>query len=116
MAGWVVGDPVGDRRFLDLPGPFALDRGGELPAVRVAYETWGTLAADGGNAVLVEHALTGDSHVVGPAGPGHPTPGWWDGLIGPGAALDTDRFFVVCANVLGGCQGTTGPSDRKSVV
>jgi homoserine O-acetyltransferase len=110
MAGWVEGDPVGDRRFLDLPGPFALDRGGELPAVRVAYETWGTLAADGGNAVLVEHALTGDSHVVGDAGPGHPTPGWWSGIVGPGAALDPDRWFVVCANVLGGCQGTTGPS------
>jgi homoserine O-acetyltransferase/O-succinyltransferase len=78
--------------------------------MRVAYETWGTLDGDGGNAVLVEHALTGDSHVVGPPGPGHPTGGWWDGLIGPGRALDTDRFFVVCANVLGGCQGTTGPS------
>ncbi|RBY92121.1 homoserine O-acetyltransferase [Blastococcus sp. TBT05-19] len=110
MAGWVEGDPVGDRRFLDLPGPFALDRGGELPGVRVAYETWGTLAADGGNAVLVEHALTGDSHVVGGTGPGHPTPGWWSGIVGPGAALDPDRWFVVCANVLGGCQGTTGPS------
>jgi homoserine O-acetyltransferase len=110
MGGWVEGDPVGDRVFLDLPAPFRLERGGVLPSVRVAYETWGTLAADGGNAVLVEHALTGDSHVVGPAGPGHPTPGWWDGLIGPGAPLDTDRFFVVCANVLGGCQGTTGPS------
>ena len=109
MGGWVEGDPVGDRVFLDLPG-IALDRGGVLPSVRVAYETWGTLAAGGGNAVLVEHALTGDSHVVGPAGPGHPTAGWWDGLIGPGAPLDTDRFFVVCANVLGGCQGTTGPS------
>ncbi|WP_233491242.1 homoserine O-acetyltransferase [Blastococcus sp. TBT05-19] len=101
---------MGDRRFLDLPGPFALDRGGELPGVRVAYETWGTLAADGGNAVLVEHALTGDSHVVGGTGPGHPTPGWWSGIVGPGAALDPDRWFVVCANVLGGCQGTTGPS------
>jgi homoserine O-acetyltransferase/O-succinyltransferase len=110
MGGWVEGDPVGDRVFLDLPAPFLLERGGVLPSVRVAYETWGTLAADGGNAVLVEHALTGDSHVAGPAGPGHPTPGWWDGLIGPGAPLDTDRFFVVCANVLGGCQGTTGPS------
>jgi homoserine O-acetyltransferase len=110
MGGWVEGDPVGDRVFLDLPEPFPLERGGVLPSVRVAYETWGTLAADGGNAVLVEHALTGDSHVVGPAGPGHPTPGWWDGLIGPGAPVDTDRFFVVCANVLGGCQGTTGPS------
>jgi homoserine O-acetyltransferase len=109
MGGWVEGDPVGDRVFLDLPA-FSFERGGVLPSVRVAYETWGKLAADGGNAVLVEHALTGDSHVVGPAGPGHPTPGWWDGLIGPGAPLDTDRFFVVCANVLGGCQGTTGPS------
>ncbi|WP_346620543.1 homoserine O-acetyltransferase [Blastococcus montanus] len=110
MGGWVEGDPVGDRRFLDLPAPFPLDRGGTLPAVRIAYETWGTLAPDGGNAVLVEHALTGDSHVVGPAAEGHPTPGWWSGIVGPGAALDTDRFFVVCANVLGGCQGTTGPS------
>ena len=108
--GWLEGDPVGDRLFLDLPGPFVPERGGELPAVRVAYEAWGTLADDASNAVLVEHALTGDSHVVGPAGPGHSTPGWWDGLIGPGAPLDTDRFFVVCANVLGGCQGTTGPS------
>jgi homoserine O-acetyltransferase len=110
--GWRDGDPVGGRRFLDLPGPFPLERGGSLPTVRVAYETWGTLAPDGGNAVLIEHALTGDSHVVGPAGPGHPTPGWWPGLVGPGAALDTDRWFVVCANVLGGCQGTTGPSSR----
>ena len=109
MGGWAEGDPVGDRVFLDLPA-FVLERGGALPAVRVAYETWGTLAPDASNAVLVEHALTGDSHVVGPAGPGHPTAGWWDGLIGPGRALDTERFFVVCANVLGGCQGTTGPS------
>jgi homoserine O-acetyltransferase len=111
MGGWVEGDPAGDRRFLDLPA-FHPERGGVIPAVRVAYETWGTLDGDGGNAVLVEHALTGDSHVVGPPGPGHPTGGWWDGLIGPGRALDTDRFFVVCANVLGGCQGTTGPSSR----
>jgi homoserine O-acetyltransferase len=110
MGGWVEGDPAGDRRFLDLPGPFRPERGGVVPVVRVAFETWGTLDEDGGNAVLVEHALTGDSHVVGSAGPGHPTAGWWDGLIGPGRALDTDRFFVVCANVLGGCQGTTGPS------
>jgi homoserine O-acetyltransferase len=110
MGGWVEGDPAGDRQFLDLPGPFRPERGGILPWVRVAYETWGSLAPDGGNAVLVEHALTGDSHVVGDAGPGHATPGWWDGLVGPGLPVDTDRFFVVCANVLGGCQGTTGPS------
>jgi len=78
--------------------------------VRVAYETWGTLNAARDNAILVEHALTGDSHVTGPAGPGHPTPGWWDSLVGPGRPIDTDRWFVVCANVLGGCQGTTGPA------
>ncbi|MFE2042880.1 homoserine O-acetyltransferase, partial [Streptomyces sp. NPDC059477] len=72
--------------------------------------TWGTLAPDASNAELVLHALTGDSHVSGPAGPGHPTPGWWQGLVGPGLALDTDRWFVVAPNVLGGCQGSTGPS------
>lgn len=87
-----------------------LEAGGVLPDFAVAYETWGTLNADRSNAVLVEHALTGDSHVAGPAGPGHPTAGWWDELIGPGRAVDTDRFFVVCPNVLGGCQGTTGPA------
>ena len=76
----------------------------------MAYQTWGRLNPQRDNAVLVLHALTGDSHVVGPAGPDQPTPGWWDGLIGPGAPLDTDRFFAVAANVLGGCRGSTGPS------
>jgi homoserine O-acetyltransferase len=90
-------------------GDLPLERGGVLPEVVVAYETWGSLAPAADNVVLVEHALTGDSHVVGAAGPGHPTPGWWEGLIGPGRPLDTDRWFVVCTNVLGGCQGTTGP-------
>lgn len=108
-AVWRPGDPVGARRFLEV-GELPLERGGSLPAVTVAYETWGTLSPSGDNAVLVEHALTGDSHVVGDAGPGHPSPGWWPGLIGPGAPLDTDRLFVVASNVLGGCQGTTGPS------
>ena len=109
---WREGDPPGRRQFLDLAGdrPMALESGGLLRGVRLAYETWGELDAAAGNAVLVCHALTGDSHVAGPAEPGHPTPGWWEGLVGPGLALDTDRFFVVCANVLGGCQGTTGPS------
>jgi homoserine O-acetyltransferase len=106
---WRDDDPVGGRLFLDL-GAVELERGGVLPGVRLAYETWGELNAAADNAILVEHALTGDSHVVGDAGPGHPTPGWWDGLIGPGRALDTDRYFVVAANVLGGCQGSTGPS------
>ncbi|HEU0102616.1 MAG TPA: homoserine O-acetyltransferase [Mycobacteriales bacterium] len=108
--GWRDGDPVGARRFLEV-GAQDLERGGHLPAVRVAYETWGTPRVEGGevtNAVLVLHALTGDSHVAGPAGPGHPTAGWWDPLIGP-EALDPDRWWVVAPNVLGGCQGTTGP-------
>ncbi|HWS57778.1 MAG TPA: homoserine O-acetyltransferase [Actinotalea sp.] len=108
-AAWREGDPVGHRRFADL-GAMDLETGGHLPAVRMAYETWGTLAPGGDNAVLVLHALTGDSHVTGPAGPGHPTAGWWDTLVGPGRPIDTDRWFVVSPNVLGGCQGTTGPS------
>ncbi|HEV7147069.1 MAG TPA: homoserine O-acetyltransferase [Pedococcus sp.] len=106
---WHEGDPVGARVFAHL-GAVELERGAVLPGVRVAYETWGRLNARRDNAILVEHALTGDSHVVGAPEPGHPTPGWWDGLVGPGRPLDTDRFFVVAANVLGGCQGTTGPS------
>jgi homoserine O-acetyltransferase len=108
-AVWRPGDPVGDRRFAAI-GDLALERGGVLPDLTIAYETWGTLSPSGDNAVLVEHALTGDSHVVGDAGPGHASPGWWPELIGPGAPLDTDHLFVVASNVLGGCQGTTGPA------
>ena len=78
--------------------------------MRLAYETWGELSPARDNAVLVLHALTGDSHVVGAAGPGHPTPGWWGHLIGPGQALDTNRWFVIAPNILGGCQGSTGPA------
>ncbi len=90
--------------------PLRLEAGGTVGPITVAYETWGTLDPDGGNAVLIEHALTGDSHVLGPAGEGHPSPGWWEAMVGPGRAIDTDEWFVVCPNVLGGCQGTTGPS------
>ncbi|MCA0215908.1 MAG: homoserine O-acetyltransferase [Actinobacteria bacterium] len=108
---WREGDPVGQRQFASI-GPMTLERGGELPSVRVAYETYGTLNADKSNAVLVVHALTGDSHVVGDPGPGHPTGGWWGGIVGPGLAVDTDRWFVVAPNMLGGCQGTTGPASH----
>ncbi|HET7476059.1 MAG TPA: homoserine O-acetyltransferase [Dermatophilaceae bacterium] len=101
--------PLGRRQLVDI-GDLVLEVGGRLPSVQLAYETWGRLNPARDNAVLVEHALTGDSHVAGPAGGGHPTPGWWDGLIGPGRPLDTDRWFVVASNVLGGCQGSTGPS------
>jgi homoserine O-acetyltransferase len=104
---WRPGDPVGNRRFCEIAA-VDLELGGKLEDVCVAYETWGTFT--GANAVLVEHALTGDSHVAGEAGPGHLTPGWWRDLIGPGRGIDTDRWFVVASNVLGGCQGTTGPS------
>ena len=82
--------------------------------MRIAYETWGELSVARDNAILVLHALTGDSHVVGPSGPGHPSPGWWPGVVGPGRAIDTDRWFVVAPNVLGGCQGSTGPASVAS--
>ena len=110
---WQPGDPPGDRRFVTVTGsrPFALEGAGRLDEVRVAYETWGELDRSASNAVLVCHALTGDSHAAGDSGPSHPTGGWWSDLIGPGRALDTDRYHVVCSNVLGGCQGTTGPAD-----
>ncbi len=104
---WREADPVGARLFADL-GTVSLESGVDLPDVRVAYETWGTFTGD--NAVLVEHALTGDAHVAGPVGAGHPSPGWWDAVVGPGRPLDTDRWFVVASNILGGCQGTTGPA------
>lgn len=109
---WVPGDPAGGRRFVTFATerPFTLEGGGSLNDVTIAYETWGTLDADASNAVLVCHALTGDSHAAGRSGPAHPAPGWWDDLIGPGRAIDTERYFVVCANVLGGCQGSTGPA------
>lgn len=114
---WLPGDPVGERRFLDVftDQPLLLEAGGTLggpgnPPVQVAYETWGSLNERKDNVVLLLHALTGDSHVAGPVGDGQVTPGWWEAMVGPGRAIDTDRFFVVVPNVLGGCQGTTGPA------
>jgi homoserine O-acetyltransferase len=111
---WQPGDPPGRRQFAEVvtgaSGPLPLEAGGLLGEVTVAYETWGGLDAGATNAVLVLHALSLDSHATGPAGPGHVEAGWWDGLIGPGAPIDTDRYFVVCPNVLGGCSGTTGPA------
>ena len=106
---WREGDPSGVRKFLSI-GHTALERGGELPSVRVAFETIGRLNADSSNAILICHALTGDSHVAGLPGPGHATGGWWNDLVGRGKAIDTDRWFVVAPNMLGGCQGTTGPA------
>ncbi|MEO8907833.1 MAG: homoserine O-acetyltransferase [Microbacteriaceae bacterium] len=106
---WRESDPEDGRVFAGL-GAFEFEGGGSLPYVRIAYESWGQLNARGDNAVLVLHALTGDSHVIGEPTPGHPTPGWWGGIVGPGLAIDTDRWFVVAPNMLGGCQGSTGPA------
>ena len=101
------------RQYVEI-GELELELGGRLPDVRIAYETWGRPRRnDRGeivNAVLVLHALTGDAHVVGPAGPGQPTPGWWDGLIGAGRALDPGDWWVIAPNVLGGARGSTGPA------
>lgn len=120
-----------ETRYLDLPGPVRLDSGRELYPVRVAYETYGTLSPKRDNVVLVCHALSGDAHAAGSSTvpPGASTRdgfgaedrdgasgaglGWWDGMIGPGKAFDTDRFHVVSTNLLGGCRGTTGPSSTN---
>jgi homoserine O-acetyltransferase len=113
---WLPGDDPGQRQFAVAPPGvdrgLSLEGGGHLATVTVAYEAWGELNAARSNGVLVLHALTGDSHAVGPAGPGHGLVGWWDGLIGPGAPIDSNRYFVVCPNVLGGCGGTTGPASE----
>ncbi|UZE50220.1 homoserine O-acetyltransferase [Rhodopseudomonas sp. P2A-2r] len=92
--------------------PLRLDCGVDLAPFQIAYQTYGTLNADRSNAILVCHALTGDQHVGNP----HPVtgkPGWWNTLLGPGKALDTDRYFVICSNVLGSCMGTTGPASTN---
>ncbi|MDQ0617687.1 homoserine O-acetyltransferase MetX [Arthrobacter globiformis] len=99
--------PDGSVQHLNI-GSLELEAGGFLPDVTLAYETWGTLNEDGSNAILVQHALTGDTHVTrGGAGTEE---GWWEQLAGPGAPADTDRFFVISINILGGCYGSTGPS------
>jgi homoserine O-acetyltransferase len=99
----------GLARHVTLPGPLRLDGGALLSPVEIAYETYGTLADDGGNAILICHALTGDHHVASP----HPVtgkPGWWTRMVGPGKPIDPERHFIVCANVLGSCMGTSGPA------
>ena len=107
-------DPVTDRRFglarrVTLPAPLRLDGGVLLSPVDIAYETYGTLNADASNAILICHALTGDQHVAS----NHPRtgkPGWWTRMVGEGRPIDPARHFVVCANVLGSCMGSSGPA------
>jgi homoserine O-acetyltransferase len=120
-----------DTQFLDLPTPLTLDCGRTLPLVRIAYETYGTLSPARDNVILVCHALSGDAHAAGYAKTPPPESardgfgaedrdgsvgrglGWWDGMIGPDKAFDTNQFFVVSTNLLGGCRGTTGPSSTN---
>lgn len=92
--------------------PLRLDAGVELRGLQVAYQTYGEPNADRSNAILVCHALTGDQHVAN-VNPVTGKPGWWETMVGPGKPIDTERFFVICANVLGGCMGTTGPSSTN---
>src|SRR5437870_9887779 len=128
----VVGAPgsygTAHTRQVDLPEPLPLDCGRQLEQVRIAYETYGRLSSKRDNAILVCHALSGDAHAAGWSDePDAPSAvdgfgadergikprgglGWWDGMIGPGKAFDTDRYFVVCTNLIGSCRGSTGPS------
>ena len=112
---WQIGSPFGNRKFLDFQTdrPVALDSGKTLQQVTIAFESWGKLNADKSNAILLCHAWTGDSHAAGSAQDSQPAPGWWDGLVGSGCAIDTDKYFVVCTNSLGGCQGSTGPASAN---
>ncbi len=96
--------------FAEPPECMELEGGAKLGPVTIAYETVGELNAERSNAILVCHALSGDSHVAGYYTPDDPKPGWWDLYVGPGKAIDTNRYFVVCSNILGSCMGTTGPA------
>ena len=96
---WLEGDDPGDRKFIKI-GDLLLENGETLPDITIAYQSWGTLNAQKSNAILVNHAMTGWSDV----------PGWWPQMVGPGLPFDTDKYFVLCPNVIGGCQGSTGPA------
>ena len=96
------------RRYFQLPSPFAMKHGGELYGARLAYETWGELDAVLGNAILILPGMSPDAHAA--SSEANPQEGWWEGIVGPGKAIDTDRFFVICVNSLGSCKGSTGPA------
>jgi homoserine O-acetyltransferase len=96
--------------YAEPPHEMQLDSGDKLGPITLAYETYGTLNGDASNAILITHALSGDAHVAGIRHAGDLKPGWWDGMVGPGKAFDTSKYFVICSNVLGGCMGSTGPA------
>lgn len=95
-------------RFIDLPSPYVLRRGGSLDGARLCYETWGELAADADNAVLIFTGLSPSAHAA--SSPDDPSPGWWESMIGAKRAIDSQRFFIICVNSLGSCKGSTGPA------
>jgi homoserine O-acetyltransferase/O-succinyltransferase len=104
-----------ETQFLTLappPDELVLESGERLGPVTIAYETYGTLDKDRANAILVFHALSGDAHAAG-YHTGDDRPGWWDNMIGPGKAFDTDKYFIICSNVIGGCRGSTGPASEN---
>jgi homoserine O-acetyltransferase len=105
--------PARTGRLQHRIGYFEPELGGALPEVTLTYETWGELDAAGENAVLLVHALTGDAHAAGEPDSAHKRGGWWSPMVGPGRAIDTERHFVVCSNVLGGCYGSTGPASPE---
>src|SRR5208337_2153087 len=96
-------------RYFHLPEELALESGQKLSPVTIAYETYGKLNKDRSNAILICHALSGDAHAAG-WHEGDKKPGWWDLAIGPGKAFDTEKYYVICSNIIGGCKGSTGPS------
>ncbi|MFO7931990.1 MAG: homoserine O-acetyltransferase MetX [Thermodesulfobacteriota bacterium] len=122
MSEYITHDPAGKSvgkveknffTFAEPPNEMRLDSGAKLGPITLAYETYGRLNADKSNVVLVCHALTGDSHAAGYYSDNDAKPGWWDNMIGPGKGIDTDKYFVICSNVLGGCMGSTGPASMN---
>ena len=95
-------------QYYNLPDDLTLEGGGKLKEAALAYEAYGKLNKEKSNTILVCHALSGDAHVAG-WHEGDRKPGWWDNIIGPGKCLDTDKYFIICSNVIGGCKGSTGP-------
>ncbi|MBL7211799.1 MAG: homoserine O-acetyltransferase [Desulfobacteraceae bacterium] len=122
MSEYIEHDPTGvsvgivEKRFFgfaDPPHEMCLESGARLGPVTIAYETYGTLNPKKSNAVLILHALSGDSHVAGYYSEDDPKPGWWDIMVGPEKGIDTNRYFVICCNILGSCMGSTGPSSTN---
>jgi homoserine O-acetyltransferase len=103
-----------EQKCVEFPAPLRLEGGGRLSPMRIAYETYGRLNTERSNAILICHALSGDAHAAG-YHPGDVKPGWWDIVIGPGKGFDTNKYFVICSNVIGGCRGSTGPSSTDPV-